>query len=218
MNTNQAINQANQTTYLITTTRTKVAEVPVQPAATVRIETRVRKPESKAYTIDIPTNAWIDTSDVPSQYQALVDSALTECAEGVLNVFVTSKATAGNPNIPASLFTLESLLANNATKRMTSAMLLGLWRNSSKYVLDIAPKLTTMTGSALLRYQANIERHEKRLTAMTGRNPETALSASDLDKLLVNLHDDDELSPFGEYLATRTEEIRAKLVEDSDAL
>ena len=206
------------TTYLITTTRTKVSEVPAVPAASVRIETRVRKPESKAYTVDIPATAWIDTSDVPAQYRALVDSALTECAESVLNTFVTSKATAGNPSIPAALFTLDSLLAASATKRMTSAMLLGMWKASSKYVLDIAPKLSTMQGSALLRYQANIERHEKRLTALTGRNAETALSASDLDKLMVNLHDDDADTPFGIYLADRTEEIRAKLVEDSDAL
>jgi hypothetical protein len=205
-------------TYTITTTRTKVADVPAVPPLTVRVETRVRKPESKAYTVDIPTTAWIDTSDCPVQYRTLVDSALLECAENVLNTFVTSKATAGNPNIPTSLFTLDSLLQASAQRRMTAAMLLGMWRSSSKYILDIAPKLTSMTGSALLRYQANIERHEKRLTALTGRNPETALSASDLDKLLVNLHDDDVDTPFGTYLADRTEEVRSKLVEDSDAL
>jgi len=205
-------------TYLITTTRTKLAEVPPVPPASVRIETRVRKPESKAYTVDIPTNAWIDCEAVPSVFRALVESALTDCAEAVLNTFVTSKQTAGNANIPASLFSLDNLLANNATKRMTAAMLLGMWKASSKYVLDIAPKLQSMTGSQALRYAANIERHEKRLAALCGRNPETALSAADLDKLLVNLHEDDETSPFGEYLATRTEEIRAKLVEDSDAL
>ena len=206
------------TTYTITTTRTKVADVPAVPVASIRIETRVRKPESKAYTVDIPATSWIDTSEVPTQYRALVDSALLDCAEQVLNVFVTSKATAGNPFIPVTMFTLDSLLGASAARRMTSAMLLGLWKSSSKYVLEISPKLSTMQGSSLLRYQANIERHEKRLTALTGRNAETALSASDLDKLLVNLHDDDADTPFGIYLADRTEEIRAKLVEDSDAL
>ena len=128
-------------TYTITTTRTKVADVPAVPPLTVRVETRVRKPESKAYTVDIPTTAWIDTSDCPVQYRTLVDSALLECAENVLNTFVTSKATAGNPNIPTSLFTLENLLASSAQRRMTAAMLLGMWRSSSKYILDIAPKL-----------------------------------------------------------------------------
>ena len=159
-------------TYTITTTRTKVADVPAVPPLTVRVETRVRKPESKAYTVDIPT----------------------------------------------SLFTLENLLASSAQRRMTAAMLLGMWRSSSKYILDIAPKLQSYTGSQALRYAANIERHEKRLTALTGRSPETVLSASDLDKLLVNLHDDDVDTPFGTYLADRTEEVRSKLVEDSDAL
>ena len=207
-----------QSTYHITLTRTKFAEVPAVPAASVRIETRTRKPESRAYTVDIPASAWIDTGDVPTQYRALVDSALLDCAEQVLNTFVTSKATAGNPYIPVTMFTLDSLLGASAARRMTAAMLLGLWKSSSKYVLEIAPKLSTMQGSSLLRYQANIERHEKRLTALTGRNPETALSASDLDKLMVNLHDDDADTPFGIYLADRTEEIRAKLVEDSDAL
>ena len=206
------------TTYAITTTRTKFAEVPAVPVASVRIETRVRKPESKAYTVDIPASAWINTGDVPTQYRALVDSALLDCAEQVLNTFITSKATAGNPSIPVTLFTLDNLLGASAARRMTAAMLLGMWKASSKYVLEIAPKLSTMQGSSLLRYQANIERHEKRLTALTGRNAETALSASDLDKLMVNLHDDDADTPFGIYLADRTEEIRAKLVEDSDAL
>ena len=206
------------TTYAITTTRTKFAEVPAVPVASVRIETRVRKPESRAYTIDIPSTAWINTGDVPTQYRALVDSALLDCAEQVLNTFITSKATAGNPSIPVTLFTLDNLLGASAARRMTAAMLLGMWKASSKYVLEIAPKLSTMQGSSLLRYQANIERHEKRLTALTGRNAETALSASDLDKLMVNLHDDDADTPFGIYLADRTEEIRAKLVEDSDAL
>ena len=206
------------TTYTITTTRTKFADVPQVPAQSVRIETRVRKPESKAFTVDIPATKWIDTSDVPAQYRALVDSALLDCAEQVLNGFVTSKATAGNSQIPVTLFELDALLASSATKRMTSAMLLGMWRNSNKYVLDVAPKLTTMTGSQLLRYQANIERHEKRLTALCSRNPELSLSASDLDKIMVNLADDDADTAFGAYLADRTEEVRGKLTEDSEAL
>ena len=205
-------------TYTITTTRTKFADVPQVPAQSVRIETRVRKPESKAFTVDIPATKWIDTSEVPTQYRALVDSALLDCAEQVLNGFVTSKATAGNPQIPVSLFELDALLASSATKRMTSAMLLGMWRNSNKYVLDVAPKLTTMTGSQLLRYQANIERHEKRLAALCSRNPELSLSASDLDKIMVNLADDDADTAFGAYLADRTEEVRGKLTEDSEAL
>jgi len=206
------------TTYTITTTRTKFADVPAIPAQSVRIETRVRKPESKAFTVDIPATKWIDTSDVPAQYRALVASALLDCAEQVLNGFVTSKATAGNSQIPVTLFELDALLASSATKRMTSAMLLGMWRNSNKYVLDVAPKLTTMTGSQLLRYQANIERHEKRLTALCSRNPELSLSAADLDKIMVNLADDDADTAFGAYLADRTEEVRGKLTEDSEAL
>ena len=206
------------TTYTITTTRTKVADVPAPIASHVRIETRIRKPESKAFTIDIPTTHWLNTDDVPSVYRALVDSALLDCAEGVLNVFVTSKATAGNSNIPANLFTLENLLASSANKRMTAALLIGMWRNSTKYVMDVAPKLTSLQGSPLLRYQANIERHEKRLAALCSRAPESSLSASDLDKLMVNLADEDSETAFGAYLADRTEEVRSKLVEDSDAL
>jgi hypothetical protein len=69
-----------------------------------------------------------------------------------------------------------------------------------------------------LRYQANIEKHEKRLAALTGKNPELNMSAEDLDKLMVNLAEADSETPYGEYLAQRTEEIRSKLVEDSEAL
>jgi hypothetical protein len=206
------------TTYLITTTRTKVADVPAAIAGFTRVETRVRKPESKAYTVDIPVTAMPDTSTVPAQFRPLVDSALLDACEQTLNTFVTSKATAGNMNIPAHLFDLDKLLTATAQRRMTAALLIGMWRNSSKYVLEVAPKLTSQTGSALLRYQANIEKHEKRLAALTGKNPELNMSAEDLDKLMVNLTEADSETPYGEYLAQRTEEVRSKLVEDSEAL
>jgi hypothetical protein len=159
-----------------------------------------------------------DTSEVPSQFRALVDAALMDTMENVLADFVTLPATAGNMNMPATLLHLDKLLATATNSRMTSALLLGMWRNSSKYVLDVAPKLTSYTGSALLRYQAAIEKHEKRIAALTGRYPETALNMQDLDKLMTNLHDDDAATRFGEYLADRTEQVRAKIEEDSDAL
>lgn len=208
----------NASTFTITLTRTKTNEVPALLAGHTRLETRIRKPESRAYTVDIPNSQWIDTSEVPAQFRPLVDSALIDAGESVLNTFVTSKATSGNVNIPSSLFTLESLLSSSAAKRMTVAMLIGMWKQSSKYVLDVAPKLASLQGSALLRYHAAIEKHEKRLAALAGRSPETSLSASDLDKLLVNLHDDDADSAYGIYLADRTEEVRSKLTEDSEAL
>jgi hypothetical protein len=44
------------------------------------------------------------------------------------------------------------------------------------------------------------------------------MSAEDLDKLMVNLTEADSETPYGEYLAQRTEEVRSKLVEDSEAL
>lgn len=206
------------TTYGITVTRTKVEDMPSPIASHIRIVSRTRKPETKAFSIDIPTSSWIDTSDVPSQYKPIVDAALLDCAEDALNVFVVSKATSGNLNIPITLFTLSSLLESSASKRMTAALLIGMWRNSTKYVLDVAPKLVSLTGGLLARYQANIERHERRLAALCGRTAELALSADDLDKLLVNLADADHETTFGEYLAIRTEEVRSKLVADSDAL
>ena len=42
--------------------------------------------------------------------------------------------------------------------------------------------------------------------------------AGELDKLMVNLAEADSETPYGEYLAQRTEEVRSKLVEDSEAL
>lgn len=206
------------TTYQITTTRTKFADVPAPIAAHVRIETRVRKPESRAYTVDIPTTAWIDTSSCPVQFKPLVDSALLDAAEKVLSGFVTSTATRGNQHIPAKLLELDNLLNATASCRMTVAQLIGMWRNSSKYILDVAPKLAQYAGTQLLRYQVNIERHEKRLGLLVGKNAETTLSATDLDKIMLNLADDDSDTPFGAYLADRTEEVRGKLAEDSDAL
>lgn len=211
-------NNPAATSYAITMTRTKTADVPAPIAAHVRIETRIRKPESRAYTVDIPTDQWISTSDVPSAFRPLVDSALIECAEQQLNVFTTSKQTAGNLFIPSSLFTIDALLTASAAKRMAAAMLIGMWRNSTKYVMSVAPKLTEYTGSQLLRYQANIEKHEKRLAALCGKQPELSLSADDLDKLLVNLADVDSDTAYGQFIADRTEEIRGKLIEDADAL
>ena len=205
-------------TYTITLTRTKTTDVPAQLLLHTRIDVRTRKPESRAYTIDIPTTAMPDTSTVPAQFRPLVDSALLDACEQTLQTFITSKATAGNYSIPASLFTLEALLAASATSRMTSAMLIGMWRISSKYVLEVAPKLAALQGIALLKYQDAITKHEKRLSTLVTREAEKSLSAADLDKLLINLADDDMDSAYGNYLAERTEEVRAKLVEDADAL
>lgn len=206
------------TTLAITLTRTKTTDVPAPIAGHIRLETRTRKPESRAYTVDVPLSMWPTADDVPTVFRALVESALIDAGESALATFVTSRATAGNLNIPTTLLSLDALLTNTAAKRMTVALLLGMWRNSTKYVMDVAPKLASYTGSAQLRYAANIERHEKRLAALVGRSPELSLSAADLDKLLVNLHEDDESTPFGEFLATRTEEVRSKLAEDSEAL
>lgn len=210
-------NTANQT-ISITRTRTKLQEVPTPVAGCQRIETRVRKPESLAYTIDVPTTLLPNVDAVPTIYRPLVESAVADALEEVLKGFVTSTKTAGNMQLPATLLALENLLAQSAAKRMTSAMLIGLWRNSSKYMLDVAPKLTSLQGSQLLKYKAAIEKHEKRLTALCGREPEASLSADDLDKLLVNLTDTDANSQYGQFLADRTEAVRGKLVDVDDAL
>lgn len=206
------------TTYTITVTSPKTTDVPAPLAGHVRLDIRTRKPESRAYTVDVPLTAWPDVSEVPTVYRSLVASALIEAGESVLQTFVTSTKTAGNRQLPAALLSLDSMLASAESKRMTAAVLIGMWRNSCKYRLQIAPKLTTLQGSKLLQYKAAIERHEKRLAALCGKSPETSLSADDLDKIMLNMADEDADTPLGAYFADRTEQVRAKLADDSDAL
>ena len=59
---------------------------------------------------------------------------------------------------------------------------------------------------------------EKRLAKLTGKAPENTLSTADLDNILVNLAIEDLDTPYGEFIASRCEEIRGKLSEQNDAL
>lgn len=184
--------------------------------STVRVVCHKRSP-ARTYIVDVPTIQWPNTDDVPSAYRELVRGALLDAASKILAGY-TGNPARDQSAIPANLLALENLIAQGANDRMTSEALLNLWKQSKKYVFSIAPKLTELTGTNLLKYKAKIERMEKRLTALCGRTPETKLSGNDLDNILVNLTDDDLDTPFGEFVAIRCEEVRGKLSDDGDAL
>lgn len=204
------------TTFTITKTMAGSDSTMFTQPGDVVVSVDKRTP-ARSYSIAIPVTLWPVTEDVPAHYRALVNSALLASAEAILKQYLDS-TNRDQTSIPCALFTLETLTARSVTSRMTSDLLLGLWKQTRKYVLSIAPKLTELTGSKLLAYKSRLELHEKRLSALTTKSPETKLSNADLDKILVNMDESDFDTDYGSYIAERVEVVRSKLAEDSDAL
>lgn len=207
---------SNYSITLVTTAADGVIAMPAVIANHVRVVCKKRNP-ARTFVIDVPASQWPNTDDVPTAYRELVRGSLLDSASKILAGY-TGNPARDQAAIPASMFTLEALISQTTSDRMTSEALINLFRQSNKYVFSIAPKLTELAGSKLLAYKSRIERMEKRLAALCGRTPETKLSGNDLDNILVNLNDVDLDTPFGEFVAVRCEEVRAKLSEDSEAL
>lgn len=194
---------------------------PKQYVATdIRISIDKRNP-ARTYSMDIPVTMWHGTQldTVPAQFRPLVQASLICSAEAILKTYLDT-ANRDQTQIPCEMFTLDALLARNTTGRMTAELLLGMWKQTHKYIMGIAPKLTELTGNTakLAAYKSRLELHEKRLTALTTKSPETKLSNADLDKILINMDEVDFDTDYGAYVAERVEYVRGKLTEDSDAL
>lgn len=198
------------------TEKIPAAQTPAGPTITIAIDKRT---PARTYTVFIPAEQWPTLTDVPTTYRPLVNAALVNSAESILKNYLDT-ANRDHTSIPMTAFTEEALLATSDLGRMTAERLLGLWRQSTKYVYSIAPKLVELAPNAarLAAYKQRLELHEKRLATLTTKTPETKLSNGDLDKLLVNMDDADFDTPYGAYLAERIETVRSKLAEDSDAL
>lgn len=173
---------------------------------------------TRYYSVAIPTTMWhgVALATVPDQFRPLVSGALELAAEKVLDSYLKGKNV--ETWIPCDRFSLDNLLASSDAGRMTSARLMQLWRNSHKYLLGIAPRLTELQGSALLKLKSAIETHEKKLVLLCSKTAEDKLSQADLDKLLATLAPEDLESPLGEYIAVRYDEVSKKIEANAYAL
>lgn len=190
---------------------------PVCPPNYVELAVDKRTP-ARTYRVWVPSFIWPNTDDVPAIYRPLVQAALISAGESILKQRLDTIGL-DQSFLPLDTISLDKLVNASATSgRMSADQLLGLWRGTKKYILDVAPKLTTLQGSQLLTYKAKIERFETLIKNLTVAKPENKLSAANLDSIMLNLHDDDAESSYGIWIAQRTEEVRAKLIEDSEAL
>ena len=190
---------------------------PVCPPDYVELAVDKRTP-ARTYRVWVPSYIWPNTDDVPAIYRPLVQAALITAGESILKQRLDTVGL-DQSFIPLDAITLDKLVNASATAgRMSADQLLGMWRGTKKYILDVAPKLATLQGSQLLAYKAKIERFETLVKNLTVAKPENKLSAANLDSIMLNLHDDDAESSYGIWIAQRTEEVRAKLIEDSEAL
>ena len=201
----------------LTGTKEETPTLPAQThAADIRIVVTERNPK-RAYWIDIAPTLWPNTDDVPVAYREIVRGALMDSAKKILAGWLANPLR-DKSEISEAALSFDALIANNTSSRMTSEQLVNLFKQSHKYIYHVAPKLTELTGTKLLNYKAGIERMEKRLAKLTGKAPENTLSTADLDNILVNLAIEDLDTPYGEFIASRCEEIRGKLSEQNDAL
>ena len=183
----------------LTGTKEETLTLPAQThAADIRIVVTERNPK-RAYWIDIAPTLWPNTDDVPVAYREIVRGALMDSAKKILAGWLANPLR-DKSEISEAALSFDALIANNTSSRMTSEQLVNLFKQSHKY------------------YKAGIERMEKRLAKLTGKAPENTLSTADLDNILVNLAIEDLDTPYGEFIASRCEEIRGKLSEQNDAL
>lgn len=184
--------------------------------ATVTVTVQTRDPVAY-WTINIPNAQWPNIEDVPAIYRGLVGAVLLNNAESILSKYVKD-STKSKASIPESLFSLECLVATTTNGRLTAADLINQWKQSHKYIYDVTAKLTSKVGSDLLKYKANIEKHEKRIAALASAKPEEKLSAKDVQALLNTLTVEDQDTPFGQLVMARCELVLEKQAIQDDAI
>lgn len=164
---------------------------------------------------------WPDLTLVSGLYKPFLQACLLTSAETILARYIKD-ATKTKESIPEALFTLDALTSAATAGRMTGADLVNMWRNSHYYKMSIAPKRADAKArndvKTCMRMDAAIEKHEDRLKALTGREPEKRLDNPALDLIMAKISPEDADTPLGEYLATRTEDVRSKLVAVDDAI
>ena len=195
-----------------TTTGQTITTMP----STITCTVQTRDPVAY-WTIAIPAQAWPDTADVPACYRALVDAMLLNNAEAILSKYVKD-ATKSKAQIPLAMFSLEALTSVTTSGRMTGADLVNLWKQTHKYIYSVAVNLTSKTGSELLKYRANIEKHEKRIIALTSAKPEEKLTPKDVKMLLDTMSPEDADGTYASIVATRCEAVLEKQAVQDDAI
>ena len=206
-------------TFTILKTLTKLANgeaatMPTIPANHICVETFTRTPAT-SWQVHIPAHLWPTTTDVSSDYKALVEAVLVKSAKEILYKYVTSSST-DHSAIPDNKFTLAALCATVVNTVMTADRLIQLWTSSQYYVLKVAPKLTDAKGTQLLRIQAAIKSHKDKLTALASKDARSKLDDDALNIILLKLDTADMDTPLGSYLASRIEEVQAEEVDSTD--
>lgn len=210
------------TGFTITLTHSKDAkgndiEQPTCPPGHIILAVDKRTP-ARTFRAFIPLSCWPNTDDVPAIYRPLIDAALIQAGETILKQRLDTVGL-DQTILPVGAIELEKLLnASAMSGRITADQVLGMWRSTKKYILDVAPKLATLAPAQLLTYKTRIDRFETLVKYLALPKAEYKLTTANLDTIMINLHDDDLESNYGQYIAKRTEEIRAKLAEDSEAL
>ena len=199
-------------TIQITTTGQPIVTAPASITVTVQTRDPVRY-----WTVAIPSQNWPGTDDVPAHYRALVDAMLLNNAEAILSKYVKD-ATKSKQAIPLVMFSLEALTSVTTSGRMTGADLVNLWKQTHKYIYHVAVQLTSKQGSDLLKYKANIEKHEKRIIALASKEPESKLTPKDVKMLLDTMSPEDQDGTYAQIVIARCEAVLEKQAVQDDAI
>jgi hypothetical protein len=168
------------------------------------------KQSKREVSVLIPFES-VSAPEVPESFRILVESALVSSAKDVLKSFVEQ-----NPNsfeLDSSLFDRDVLTQNFLASGST-------WMKKEE--LEIA-----FTGSATWKriasrpefqnnktYQAVANRFKDTILKLSGKV--TQIPADDCDKILCKLEDSDLSTPFGEFVVSRLEQMKAKISQEVD--
>ena len=189
--------------------------IATQPA-TITVTVQTRDPVAY-WTVAIPAQAWPPTADVSACYRALVDAMLLNNAESILSKYVKD-ASKSKTAIPLQAFSLEALTSVTTSGRMTGADLVNLWKQTHKYIYGVAVQLTSRSGSDLLKYKANIEKHEKRIIALASKEPESKLTPKDIKMLLDTMSPEDQDGSYAAFVIAKCETVMEKQAVQDDAI
>lgn len=194
-----------QTTFE-TTVYTDSKHAPKPDSMQRLITARFRNPARSA-TVLISNQAWQDMErQVPAAYAALLASVLETAAKSILAKRLENMSTWPSTISPA-IFTADAILSEASganTEWLTREELAAAW-DASKTRASFISNPAYGTNKA---YRQAVEMFKELVLKLAGKTSQ--YQESELDKILVKLHEEDLTSDMGGFIIKRIEQLKNK--------
>lgn len=221
MNTNHNTPSATSATtarILTTPESVKFAQLDTDQATGRKlISINFRNP-ARHCSLLVPDDAWYEMGKALSTaeaaaYRPLLDAVLESAAKRILTRRL-GDLSVWPSEIDTSIFSGDAILGEATTGNtewLSKEELTKAWEASAtRKALITDPRYAAPTGKA---YRAAVAMFAELIIKLAGKT--SAYTESELDKMLVKLHEDDHATEFGTFVLRRIEQIRNKPVKSS---